>query len=584
MSVQSAKVEPLAVERPDIRRSSVLQRISWMLLLGTLVLLPYEYWLPQLAVGRFTVTTLEAVWGLALASWLAGLLVERRSPHIPMAILGGISVMLLVGLASAALADGDNADATVFVGRSAAGWLLFMSAADQAVARRNVRQPLVAIVVGASVSAAIGLVLFASPTLRQALHVHEFAAAGAPRLDGTYDYPNTAAMAWEAAALLAVSLVAMETRRALAALWLGCVAVMVGAMVLTLSRGATAGAAIGMVAVAVVALLAGRRRLGVGILGAAAVLVIATLLIEIAVAPIARLFTDAEAGLYNATYQAPASATLNQGAATVEVQVTNTGTLTWNDAGQSDYSLGYHWLIPETGEIVADGADLTPLGTVAPGQTTTVEAVIHGPDSASGYQVGWDVTRDASGWFSIRGVPMVETAIQLGLPGGTGSLGSYAAVEPLVPPREDLWKAAIAMISERPLLGVGPGTYRLRYGSYLGMATWDERAYAHNVYLEIGATTGIVGLLAFLFVVGLAIAPLVRSLARRRRVEPDPLFPEPRTWIALGAILAAVIAFLGHGLFDYFFGFNPINGLWWATVALALAAPLVVLPRLDETT
>jgi hypothetical protein len=275
---------------------------------------------------------------------------------------------------------------------------------------------------------------------------------------------------------------------------------------------------------------------------------------------------------------------LNQGAATVEVQVTNTGTLTWNDAGQSDYSLGYHWLIPETGEIVADGADLTPLGTVAPGQTTTVEAVIHGPDSASGYQVGWDVTRDASGWFSIRGVPMVETAIQLGLPGGTGSLGSYAAVEPLVPLREDLWKAAIAMISERPLLGVGPGTYRLRYGSYLGMATWDERAYAHNVYLEIGATTGIVGLLAFLFVVGLAIAPLVRSLARRRRVEPDPLFPEPRTWIALGAILAAVIAFLGHGLFDYFFGFNPINGLWWATVALALAAPLVVLPRLDETT
>jgi hypothetical protein len=51
----------------------------------------------------------------------------------------------------------------------------------------------------------------------------------------------------------------------------------------------------------------------------------------------------------------------------------------------------------------------------------------------------------------------------------------------------------------------------------------------------------------------------------------------------LGAILAAVIAFLGHGLFDYFFGFNPINGLWWATVGLALAAPVVMLPRRDQS-
>jgi O-antigen ligase len=114
------------------------------------------------------------------------------------------------------------------------------------------------------------------------------------------------------------------------------------------------------------------------------------------------------------------------------------------------------------------------------------------------------------------------------------------------------------------------------------MATWDERAFAHNVYLELAATTGIIGLLAFLFVVGLAIAPLTRALARRKPATPDPYCPSPRTWLVLGAILAAVIAFLGHGLFDYFFAFNPINGLWWATVGMALAAPVILLQRPDR--
>jgi O-antigen ligase len=138
------------------------------------------------------------------------------------------------------------------------------------------------------------------------------------------------------------------------------------------------------------------------------------------------------------------------------------------------------------------------------------------------------------------------------------------------------------MFQERPLLGVGPGTYRLRYGSYLGMTSWDERAFAHNIYLELAATTGIVGLIAFLFVVGFAVAPLTRALARRW-AQSDPLCPSPRTWLALGAILAAVIAFLGHGLFDYFFGFNPIIGLWWAVVGLAVAAPVVMLPRQERS-
>ena len=87
MSINSTTVEPFAVERGDVERTTALQRVSWMLLLATLLLLPYEYWLPQLPVGRFTVTTLEAVWALAVLTWLASLAFERRRPHVPNLIM-----------------------------------------------------------------------------------------------------------------------------------------------------------------------------------------------------------------------------------------------------------------------------------------------------------------------------------------------------------------------------------------------------------------------------------------------------------------------------------------------------------------
>ena len=69
----------------------------------------------------------------------------------------------------------------------------------------------------------------------------------------------------------------------------------------------------------------------------------------------------------------------------------------------------------------------------------------------------------------------------------------YPALLP-EPSRSELWGAAVAMIRDAPMLGVGPGTFRLRYGTYLGWSEWDERIHSNNTYLEIGATTGIAGL------------------------------------------------------------------------------------------
>jgi hypothetical protein len=550
------------------------QRVAWFLLLATLVLLPFEYWLPQFPLGRLTITSLEAVWAAAVLAWLLTLAAQRRGPKAGRVVIAALAVMLATGIASAVLANGENVQALIFVGRSAAGWLLFLAVADLVGDVKAVRSVLIAVVAGASISALIGLVFMVVPDLARTLSVHQFVAAGAARLSGTFDYPNTAAMAFEASALLAVALVALEKRRALTWVWAALAAILILAMLLTLSRGASVGLAIGLVAVATLAWLSRRRRLGTALVVGAGFVVVFSLLVEVAVAPIERLFSDAESGLYGATYEAPATATLNNGSATVSVRVTNTGSLPWNSAGDNEYQLGFHWLNPDTDEIVADGDQLTPLGTVEPGQSVSLAPTIVAPDDMRGYRVAWDVVRGGAAWLSQRGVPVATTAVDVGTPSDPGAQGNELLLSglPLVPPRSDLWRAATQMISESPIYGVGPGTYPLRYGAYLGLARWDERAYSHNIYLELGATTGLVGLAAFLVVVAAAFVPVARRLGRRADPDPDTDALATRTWLALAGILAAGIAFLGHGLFDYFFAFNATNGLWWATLGLLLAA------------
>src|SRR5262249_53359139 len=71
----------------------------------------------------------------------------------------------------------------------------------------------------------------------------------------------------------------------------------------------------------------------------------------------------------------------------------------------------------------------------------------------------------------------------------------------VAPQRAALWRAAWAMFRERPVLGFGPDAYRLTYGRFLGLDKWDHRVFANNLALELLATTGALGLIAFAVVV-----------------------------------------------------------------------------------
>ena len=89
---------------------------------------------------------------------------------------------------------------------------------------------------------------------------------------------------------------------------------------------------------------------------------------------------------------------------------------------------------------------------------------------------------------------------------------------------------------------------------------WDERVQANNLYLELLADLGVVGLVAFLWVI---IRP-VRTLLRLLHTQAE-------AYIALG-VTVALGAFLVHGFLDSFLAFTPTALLLWMLLGLVARA------------
>lgn len=110
------------------------------------------------------------------------------------------------------------------------------------------------------------------------------------------------------------------------------------------------------------------------------------------------------------------------------------------------------------------------------------------------------------------------------------------------------WQAALGMLNDHPLLGVGIGNYVPVYPGYALPGWEDPLGHAHNYYLHIAAETGLLGLGAYLLVILVCFWLGWRVL---REVSGH--------WqgVALG-ILGVLAAFAVHSLFDnlYVHGMN----------------------------
>jgi tetratricopeptide (TPR) repeat protein/O-antigen ligase len=185
-------------------------------------------------------------------------------------------------------------------------------------------------------------------------------------------------------------------------------------------------------------------------------------------------------------------------------------------------------LLAQLGSLVATDAQAAWLGTAAAcGVLLAVAAWFRGQ------------RRLAMGVLALGGAGLLAIVVALLLlPGLTGSLGS----------RGTIWRATMALIAHRPLLGHGPETFAQAFTAVFpaelvytqGRAVIVDRA--HNLVLDTLATTGLAGLVTCGLLIGACLASgagaLLRATDAGRRAT-------------LAAFLAAIVGHLAETQFSF---------------------------------
>jgi hypothetical protein len=506
-----------------------------------------------------------------LAAWLFGgarALPTRREWRALMPSL----TLLIVALLAALFAPDYGDEALRFVGRLAAAvFAMLVILRVTAVDEKQLNGVLSAIVLGAGASGVVGFgEALGWRTLDPVLSLFKVAptsVGGELRASGTFQYATIAAMYLEMATPLAIVLAATTQRYLLRVLASTIAAACTANVVLSLTR---AGMLTLLVLFAVLLVLAWRRtdlrKLLMPTLASAAVLIGGVAILAHS-SPVfdMRLVTESDADWYGAAYSVPVSLSVQADRlATVGLDVHNEGRIVWSSSGTRPFALGYRWLTGDGARVldVAPGAVALPRD-VAPGETIHLQTEVIVPSLPNGaYRLDWGMLQRDVLQFYERGWANAETLVTVdGAPSGAIVTSSPRddGEAPWVVGRLELWSAALRLIQERPLLGVGPDNFRHLYGAHLGLETWDERVQANNLYLELLADLGLLGFAAFGWMIVPPLFGTVRAISRHTR-----------SYRVLGISLG-ILAFLVHGLLDSFLAFTPTAMLLWVLLGLLVA-------------
>jgi O-antigen ligase len=172
-----------------------------------------------------------------------------------------------------------------------------------------------------------------------------------------------------------------------------------------------------------------------------------------------------------------------------------------------------------------------------------------------------------------RGLPALAISLAVLVAGLGAAVGLDSVLErflrvdnDFVTGRLPIWRAAMAMFVEHPIVGTGWGTFQALLPAYRPEPNGFYYTHAHNDYLEVLAEGGIVG-----FAV---VAALIFVFARRlTALLASPLSRTQRTVACcLGLSITSVLI---HSLADY--------GLRVPGVAFTFIAVLALFTRLAET-
>lgn len=136
--------------------------------------------------------------------------------------------------------------------------------------------------------------------------------------------------------------------------------------------------------------------------------------------------------------------------------------------------------------------------------------------------------------------------------------------------RMNVWSSVIAMIRDRPILGIGPGNEAFEKVYPLYMQPKYSALSAYSIYLELLVETGILGFGVFLWLIVTTISLGIRQIQRLRDENNVYGF-----WLM--AAIAGMVGILAHGLVDTVWYRPQISSLWWFLIAL-IASQYPALP------
>jgi hypothetical protein len=591
----------------------VAQRLSGLPLLAMAAALPFELETPVARLGPLQLSSVELFLYVALFAWIVGRAYRAwRAPPgtrldwvLPSATHRALAGLAIVMIASAAMASTGRPAAFKFALRSLGGIALFWASADLLAAPGAAARAAGALGAGAVAAAlltAAEVRVHGAAALLRPFHAHTFQSFGLLRASGPFQYPNIAAMFLEASLPLWLAAGVSRDRRPLAAMLLTALggASIFYALLLTSSR---AGIATALLELLVLAIWAGRR----APLRHASALTLALGLATLAMPFFAReslLAMRLQVWQSRPWYRSviaplpgpgapPLAGRLSPGRVTwVRLSVRNDGTIVWPSQGKHLVSMSYHWSDARTGDMLAFEGARTPLPhDVAPGGTVVLWAKLRTPDDPGMYVARWDLVQENVTWFSVYGDRGMSQRVEVTRsaapprrtepsPSDDEALEEPAAAVLTLPesdpavtsgiPRKQLWIAALRAWRAHPVLGLGPDNFRHVFGSYLNVTNSDDRLHANSLYLEVLATLGLLGFLAF-GAVGVTLGRAARQALRG-----------PTRSVAL-ATCVALGSYLVHGLLDYFLEFTPTYALLWllAGMLVALARDAGAVSRAD---
>lgn len=127
--------------------------------------------------------------------------------------------------------------------------------------------------------------------------------------------------------------------------------------------------------------------------------------------------------------------------------------------------------------------------------------------------------------------------------------------------RRHMWSAGVRMFLDHPITGVGLQDLHAVYDRYRPPESREPAGHLHNVYIQIAASMGVVGLLAFAWLYSALLRMAAVTLRTRRGRDLESA-------LQLG-VTASLVGFLIAGMFEWNFGDEELLDLLYTLVGLA---------------